>query len=80
MKTITCTQLGGYCSQKLSAYTWDTMALVIVKHFTEKHPKKLAKHLHRANTKDPLEWVAQMQPMNDRETQVLQLPDLPSSQ
>jgi predicted small metal-binding protein len=65
MKTITCSQLGGYCGQKLKAYTWEAMALVIVKHFTEKHAKKLAKHLHMANTKEPMEWVAVMKPKWD---------------
>ena len=60
MKTMTCTQLGGKCSQKLSAYTWDAMIKVIAKHFADKHPKELAGELERMHTKDPLKWAASM--------------------
>jgi hypothetical protein len=65
MKTMICTQLGGKCSQKLSAYTWDAMVKVIATHFTDKHPKELARELQRANTKDPVEWAAEMKPKWD---------------
>jgi predicted small metal-binding protein len=65
VKTITCTQLGGNCYQKLSAYTWEEMVKVIAKHFTDRHPKELARELQKANTKDPLEWAVKMKPKWD---------------
>ena len=65
MKTMTCTQLGGKCNQKLSAYTWEAMVEVIAKHFADKHPKELAKELEKARTKDPLKWAAEMKPKWD---------------
>jgi hypothetical protein len=60
MKTMIRSHLGGKCSQKLSAYTWEAMVKVIAKHFTDKHPKELARELQRANTKDPLKSAAEM--------------------
>ncbi len=65
MKTMTCTQLGGSCGQKLSAYTWDAMVEVIAMHFTDKHPKELARELNRMHTKDPLKWAEEMKPKWD---------------
>jgi hypothetical protein len=65
MKTMTCTELGGYCSQKLSAYNLEAMVMVIAKHFTDKHPKDLARHLERMHFKNAEQWAAGLKPKWD---------------
>jgi hypothetical protein len=62
---MTCAQLGGYCSQKLSAYTWNSMIEVIAKHHKDKHPKELQKALENTGKKDALAWAATMKPKWD---------------
>jgi hypothetical protein len=57
---MTCAELGGYCSKKLSAYSWNAMVEVIAKHHTDKHPKELERALHEMNNKEPLAWAATM--------------------
>ena len=65
IKTMQCADLGGYCSKKLSAYTWTAMVEVIAKHHKDKHPKELEKALHEMNKKDPVAWAATMKPKWD---------------
>jgi hypothetical protein len=62
---MTCAELGGYCSQKLSAYAWNSMIEVIAKHHTGKHPKELEKVLQKTDKKDALAWAATMKPKWD---------------
>jgi hypothetical protein len=62
---MTCADLGGYCAQKFSAYTWDAMVEIIAKHHTVQHPKELEKALHEMNTKDPVAWAVTMKPKWD---------------
>jgi hypothetical protein len=59
---MTCADLGGHCSKKLSAYTWTAMIEVIVKHHTDRHPKELEKALQKTDKKDALAWAATMKP------------------
>jgi hypothetical protein len=62
MKTMTCVELGGYCSQKLSAYNWAAMVNVIVKHVTDKHSKQLARGLEKMKFKSAEQWAATLRP------------------
>jgi predicted small metal-binding protein len=57
---MTCGQLGGTCSQKLSAYTWDDMVKAMKKHAMEKHPKDLARDMYRMRLEDPENWARAM--------------------
>jgi hypothetical protein len=65
MKTMTCVELGGYCSQKLSAYNWEAMVNVIAKHVTDKHPKELARGLEKMHFKSAEQWAATLKPKWD---------------
>ena len=65
MKTMTCVELGGYCSQKLSAYNWEGMVNVIAKHATDKHPKELARELGKMHFKSAEQWAATLKPKWD---------------
>jgi predicted small metal-binding protein len=65
IKTLTCADLGGHCSKKLSAYTWNAMVEVIAKHHKDKHPKELERALHEMKKKDPEAWAATMKPKWD---------------
>ena len=62
---MTCAELGGYCSKKLSAHSWNAMVEVIAKHHTDKHPKELENALRKMNKKDAVAWAATMKPKWD---------------
>jgi predicted small metal-binding protein len=62
IKTMSCSQLGGKCSQKLSAYAWEGILKAMTKHVTEKHPKALAKNMYKRNHEEPERWAREMRP------------------
>jgi predicted small metal-binding protein len=62
---MTCADLGGYCSKKLSAYTWNAMVEVIAKHATDKHAKELARELEKMHFKSAEQWAATLKPKWD---------------
>lgn len=49
MKTMTCKQLGGACDQKLSASTFDEIAMLVSKHAREKVQQGDAAHIQAMN-------------------------------
>jgi predicted small metal-binding protein len=61
MKTMTCSELGGACDQKLSASSWDEMVKVTTKHVMEKHPD-VAKKMKKMHNEDPKKWGREMKP------------------
>lgn len=49
MKTMTCKQLGGACEQKLSANTFDELAMLVSKHAREMVAQGDAPHITAMN-------------------------------
>jgi predicted small metal-binding protein len=49
MKTMTCKQLGGACDQKLSASTFDEIAMLVSKHAREQVQQGDAAHIEAMN-------------------------------
>jgi predicted small metal-binding protein len=49
MKTMTCKQLGGACDQKLSANTFDEIAMLVSKHAREQVQQGDAAHIEAMN-------------------------------
>jgi hypothetical protein len=49
MKTMTCKQLGGACSQQLTADTFDEIAMLASKHAREKVQQGDAAHIEAMN-------------------------------
>jgi predicted small metal-binding protein len=49
MKTMTCKQLGGACDQKLSANTFDEIAMLVSKHAREQVQQGDAPHIEAMN-------------------------------
>lgn len=64
MKTMTCNELGGKCSQELQADTWDEMVKAMTKHVMEKHPD-VAKEMEKIHNEDPKKWGNEMKPKWD---------------
>ena len=64
MKTMTCKELGGVCSQQLSAGSWDEMVQVMTRHVMDKHPA-LAKEMEKMHNRDPKEWARETKPRWD---------------
>jgi hypothetical protein len=49
MKTMTCKQLGGACDQKLSANTFDEIAMLVSKHAREQVQQGEVAHIEAMN-------------------------------
>lgn len=49
MKTMTCKELGGACNQKLTASTFDEIAMLTSKHAREKVQQGDADHIEAMN-------------------------------
>jgi predicted small metal-binding protein len=64
MKSMTCKELGGPCSQELSAATWDDMVKAITKHVMDEHPKTAAA-MQKMHNEDPHKWGREMKPKWD---------------
>lgn len=64
MKTMTCTELGGKCDQKISAASWNDMVQAMTKHVIEKHPD-VAKEMEKMHNRDPKEWSTEIKPKWD---------------
>ena len=64
MKTMTCSELGGSCDQKLSADTWDEMVKVMTKHVLGKHPD-VAKKMEKMHHEAPQRWGREHRPTWD---------------
>lgn len=64
MKTMSCSELGGPCSHKMSASTWDEMVKSMTQHVMEKHPDT-AKAMEKVHKEDPKKWGREMKPKWD---------------
>jgi predicted small metal-binding protein len=64
MKSMTCKELGGPCSQEIKAETWDEMVKAMTRHVLEKHPET-AKAMERMHNEDSKRWGREMKPKWD---------------
>lgn len=64
MKTMTCQELGGKCTQRLSADTCEQMVQTMTKHVIKKHPD-VAKEMERMHKEHPKKWGQEMKPKWD---------------
>ena len=61
MKTMTCSELGGPCEQKLTADSWDEMVQKMTAHVMAEHPET-AKEMEQMHNGDPEAWGKEMKP------------------
>lgn len=64
MKTLKCKDLGGPCSEELSAESWDEMVSVMSEHVMDNHPET-AKEMVEMHSRDPKEWSRNYKPKWD---------------
>ena len=64
MKTLTCRDLGGSCSQSLTADSWGEMGVMMLHHAIEIHPD-LAQRIELMHRDSPGEWSRTFQPVWD---------------